>query len=83
MKKVSTYLLVILMIFFWVSRIIVTISSELGKDFMGVQPINEKYEIIILFATLVCVILVAKRKMIGGLLYLTNAYFILWCRHNR
>lgn len=71
MKKVSTYLLVILMIFFWVSRIIITISSELGKDFMGVQPINEKYEIIILFATLVCVILVAKRKMLGGLLYLT------------
>ena len=70
MKKFSNYLLVMFMIVYWILRIIITISSELGKDFMGVTPINEKYEIAILFATLVCIVLVAKRKMLGSL-YLT------------
>ena len=70
MKKLSTYLLVIFMIMFWVFRILVTLMSELGKDFMGVTPINEAFEIAILFATLLCVILVAKRKLLGSLIYL-------------
>lgn len=71
MKKLSTYLLVMFMIIFWIVRIIITISSELGKDFMGMKPMNEIFEIIILFATLLCVVLVVKRKLVGSLLYLT------------
>ncbi|MCI8640497.1 MAG: hypothetical protein HFJ59_01280 [Clostridia bacterium] len=71
MKKLSTYLLVMFMIVFWIIRIIITISSELGKDFMGMVPMNEIFEIIILFATLLCVVLVVKRKLVGSLLYLT------------
>ena len=71
MKKFSTYLLVMFMVVFWIIRIIITLESELGKDFMGVTPINEGFEIAILFATLLCLILVVKRKMLGSLLYLT------------
>lgn len=71
MKKFSTYLLVMFMVVFWIIRIIITLASELGKDFMGVTPINEGFEIAILFATLLCLILVVKRKMLGSLLYLT------------
>ena len=71
MKKSSTYLLVMFMVVFWIIRIIITLASELGKDFMGVTPINEGFEIAILFATLLCLILVVKRKMLGSLLYLT------------
>lgn len=71
MKKLSTYLVVMFMIVFWIIRIIITISSELGKDFMGMVPMNEIFEIIILFATLLCVVLVVKRKLVGSLLYLT------------
>ena len=71
MKKFSTYLLVMIMVVFWIIRIIITLASELGKDFMGVTPINEGFEIAILFATLLCLILVVKRKMLGSLLYLT------------
>ena len=78
MKKLSTYLLVMFMIVFWIIRIIITISSELGKDFMGMVPMNEIFEIIILFATLLCVVLVVKRKLVGSLLYLTlhAIYFV-------
>ena len=38
---------------------------------MGIVPMNETFEIAILFLTLLCVVLIVKRKMIGSLLYLT------------
>ena len=70
MKKFSTYLLVMLMIVFWIIRIIITLSSQLGKDFLGIVPQNEILEIAILFATLLCLILIVKRKLVGSLIYL-------------
>lgn len=70
MKKFSTYLLVMFMVIFWIVRIIVTLMSELGKDFMGMVPMNETFEIAILFATLLCLVLIVKRKLVGSLLYL-------------
>jgi hypothetical protein len=70
MKKFSTYLLVMFMIVFWIIRIIITVTSQLGKDFLGVIPINETFEIALLFAFLLCAVLVVKRKMLGALLYL-------------
>ena len=71
MKKLSTYLLVMFMIIFWIVRIIVTLMAQMGKDFMGMVPMNETFEIVILFATLLCLVLVAKRKLVCSLLYLT------------
>ena len=70
MKKFSTYLLVMFMIVFWIVRIAVTIMSQMGKDFMGMVPMNETFEIAILFATLLCLVLIVKRKLVGSLLYL-------------
>lgn len=71
MKKFSTYLLVMFMILFWILRIIITVMAQLGKDFIGVVPIDETFEIILLFAFLICAVLVVKRKIVGALLYLT------------
>ena len=70
MQKLSSYLLVIFMIMYWGLRIIITLSAQLGGDFVGVVPINMTFEIILLFAFLLCVILVIKRKVIGAALYL-------------
>lgn len=70
MKKFSTYLLVMFMILFWILRIVITLMAQLGQDFMGVVPIDMTFEIILLFAFLLCVILVVKRKILGALLYL-------------
>ena len=64
MKKLSTYLLVMFMVMYWVLRIIIALSAELGKDFIGITPINSTFE------TLLCMVLVVKRKLTGGLLYL-------------
>lgn len=68
MKNFSTWMLVIFMIMFWVFRIIVAVSAQMNLDF-GIVPLNEQMEIILLFVTLACIVLVAKRKMIGALIY--------------
>lgn len=70
MKKFSTYLLVMFMILFWLLRIVITLASQFGTDFMGIKPINNTYEIILLFGFLPCIILVVKRNIIGPLLYI-------------
>ena len=71
MKKFSTYLLVMFAVVFWILRIVITVTSQMGKDFIGVTPINESFEIILLFAFILCAILIVKRKLAGALLYLT------------
>ena len=70
MKTFSTYLLVMFMVIFWILRLIITLMAQLGKDFIGVVPINQTFEVILLFLFLICAILVVKRKLIGALLYL-------------
>ena len=72
MKNFSTWMLVLFMIMFWVFRVIVVLMDELNLDFGGIEPLNASLEIILCFVVFVCIILVVKRKMIGGLLYLLS-----------
>lgn len=69
MKSVGSYLLVFFMVMFWVFRIIVAFTGTMGLDF-AFEPLNQNFEIILLFVTLVCIILVVKRKLIGAIIYL-------------
>ena len=59
MKKFSTYLLVMFSILFWILRIVITLSAQVGGNIGGMVPINETFEIILLFAFLVCIILIS------------------------
>ena len=70
MKNFSTWMLVMFMVMFWVFRIIVAFTYELGTDFGGIEPFNQTMEIILLFVVLLCMILIVKRKLIGALIYL-------------
>lgn len=70
MKNFSTWMLVMFMVMFWILRIIIAAAAGLNMDFGGLIPLNQEMEIILLFVVLVCIVLVVKRKMIGGLLYL-------------
>lgn len=72
MKNFSTYLLIMFAVLFWIFRIVITIMSQLGLDFMSIVPFNETIEIILLFVFLVCAILIVKRKLIGSLLYIIS-----------
>ena len=77
MKNLSSWLIVMFMVIFWVFRIIVTLMEQFGKDLAGFGVFNTNYEIILLFMVLICVILIIKRKLIGSLIYLAcyGAYF--------
>ena len=68
MKTLANYLLAMFMLMYWVFRIIVVYMAGIGKEFI-VRPINYNIEVVILFITLVCMILVVKRKAIGGIIY--------------
>ena len=77
MKKLSTYIIVMFTILYWGFRVVLTLAAQLGRDILGIVPLNLTFEIILLFAYLLCIILIVKRKMIGAVLYLTlyGVYF--------
>ena len=70
MANFSTWLLTIFMVMFWLFRAIVALCTQFQIDLLGIVAYNFNWEVIIAFATLLCIILVVKRKMIGALLYL-------------
>ena len=72
MKNFSTWMLVMFMGMFWVFRIIVAFTYEIGADFGGIEPFNQTMEIILLFVVLLCMILIVKRKILGALIYLLS-----------
>ncbi len=72
MKNFSTWILVMFMAMFWILRIIIAVAAQLKWDIAGMVPLNQQMEIVLLFVVLVCMILVVKRKLIGGLLYLLS-----------
>ncbi len=61
---------------FWFFRLIVMIMYSTDTAF-PIIPTNVTFEIVLLFITFACIILVAKRKMIGAVIYLIAqcAYF--------
>lgn len=76
MTTLFSYLLTFLGIIFWIFRAIVAICYQMEKDFFA-QPLNETMEIVVLFATLPCILLVIKRNLIGAAAYfgIYGAYF--------
>ncbi len=71
MRSLTSYLFMIFMGMFWVFRMIVAFTSTLGID-IGFAPLNINMEIILLFVTFVCIILVGKAKLLGGIIYLVS-----------
>lgn len=77
MRNLSTWLLVMFMIMFWGFRVVATLMTEFTGSFGGMEPINTTYEIILIFITLICILLVIKRKLLGAIIYLLayGSYF--------
>ena len=65
------------MIMFWIFRAIVALCTQYSIDLLGIVAYDFNFEVIIAFATIICIVLVVKRKMVGSLLYLVmyGAYF--------
>ena len=76
MKNVASWLLAFFMVMFWAFRIIVTLSAQFGGDFGGFIVFDNTIEITLLFVSLVCFILIIRRIIWGGLLYLVvNTFY--------
>ena len=69
MKSLVSWLLVFFMGMFWVFRVVVTLSAQFGGDFAGFIIINRTMEIALLFITLLCMVLIVKRIIWGGVIY--------------
>jgi len=65
----ASILLLLFMIMFWLFRIVVAFTATMGMNF-AFKPLEMNMEIILLFVTLLSILLVGKRKLIGALVYL-------------
>lgn len=72
MVSVFSYLIIMVAGVFWFFRVVVTFMYTMKMDFI-IEPSNLTFEIILLFAALILMIFIVKRKIIGGL-----AYFVLY-----
>lgn len=68
MITIFSYLLTFMGVLFWIFRVIATLFYQLETPFFA-QPLNVDTEIIVLFLTVPCMILVIKRNIIGAALY--------------
>lgn len=77
MASFSTWILTIFMVMFWLFRAIVAVCTQFSVDLLGIVAYDFNMEVIIAFVTLICIILVVKRKLIGSLIYLAlyGVYF--------
>lgn len=71
MKSLASYLITTFTIMFWMFRLVIAFTATLKID-IGVEPINLNYEIILLFVSLLAIVLVVKRNIIGALLYFAS-----------
>ena len=76
MRTFANWMIAMFMIMYWGFRVVVAYQAANYADFF-VKPINLTIEIILLFVTVVCIVLVFKRKLIGGIIYFLSylAYF--------
>lgn len=76
MMSMLGYLSIMFMGLFWLFRLVIAFTFSMGMD-IGIAPLNMNIEIVLLFLTLVCMLLVGKRKMLGAIIYLLSygAYF--------
>lgn len=68
MRSITSWLLTIAAIAFWIFRIGILACATLSIE-LPIKPIDAAIEIPMLFITLICLILIFKRSIIGGILY--------------
>lgn len=75
MKNFSTWLLVMFIVMFAAFRIIVIIETQQGQSLGGVTSNNVQIEIGLMFVTLISLLFIVKRKLLGAILYSTAYFF--------
>ena len=75
MKNFSTWLLAAFMVMFAGFRVVITITNQQGSPLEGLVIENIGLEIALIFLTLICLILVVKRKLLGAIIYAVSYGF--------
>lgn len=71
MTSLFSYLITMFAGIFWLIRVVISIAYTMEAD-IGIEPLDFNIEIILLFFTLVCMIFIVKRNIIGALMYLVS-----------
>lgn len=66
-----SYLIMMFVAMFWGLRVFVTFAATSGMDF-PIMPLDTNIEIVLLFVTLICMVFIIKRSLIGALVYLIS-----------
>ena len=78
MKSLSSWLLVIFMIFYWIFRVIVAFQAQYEKNFGGFIVFNYTTEIILLFVAILCMILILRRMLIRWNYIFSFIWVLFW-----
>ena len=73
MKNFSSWLIAIFAFMYWGLRLVGTVMSSLGNDFMFV-PSDLTMEVTILFVSFICICFIIKRRLWATLIYLAGQY---------
>ncbi len=68
MTSLFSYLITMFGALFWLLRVVVSLTYTLDVDF-PIVPLDFNIEVILLFITLICMVLIIKRNIIGALIY--------------
>ena len=72
MKSLGSWLTVFFLAIFWVFRIIVAVKGQFGDDFGGFIVFDTTIEIVLLFVSILCFILILRRMLSGAIIYLVG-----------
>ena len=73
MKNFSSWLIAVFAFMYWGLRLVGTVMSSLGNDFMFV-PSDLTMEVTILFVSFICICFIIKRRLWATLIYLAGQY---------
>ena len=72
MKSLFSWMLAMFMVMFWIFRFVVALMTQTNESWAGFIVFDNTQEIILLFVTVLSFILVVKRNLLGGLLYIIS-----------
>ena len=72
MKSLASWLTIMFLGMFWLLRVIITLATQFGSDFGGFIVFNNTVEILLLFLSLLCFVLIAKRIIWGAIIYVVS-----------
>lgn len=68
MKNFSSWLIAMFAFMFWGMRLVGTVMTSLGNDFMF-EPTNLIMEVALLFITFICICFIIKRRLWAAIIY--------------